>query len=305
MLAALLTTCMFAVSVICGHRSAVLIGGVQANFWRISLAGFFLAIWTALMGFQIDLAALPYFMLSGFLGIGLGDTAYFQALPRLGSRRTALISQCLTAPFAALIEWVWLGTKLNLTEIGCIAIILTGVAIALVPSDHIKISARNWKIGIIASAIGALGGAFGVVCSRKAFAVATIHADAGTSGFERVLGGIAIPVITLLVIKWRSARTAGPSREENSPAASREKWRKVWPWVLVNSLAGQTLGVTFMQLALAHTEAAIVTAITATTPILLLPMTRWLDGEKICPRSIIGGVVGVGGVIGLTFARLK
>ena len=262
MLAALLTTCMFAVSVICGHRSAVLIGGVQANFWRISLAGFFLAIWTALMGFQIDLAALPYFMLSGFLGIGLG-------------------------------------------EIGCSAIILTGVAIALVPSDHIKISARNWKIGIIASAIGALGGAFGVVCSRKAFAVATIHADAGTSGFERVLGGIAIPVITLLVIKWRSARTAGPVREENSPAASREKWRKVWPWVLFNSLAGQTLGVTFMQWALAHTEAAIVTAITATTPILLLPMTRWLDGEKICARSIIGGVVGVGGVIGLTFARLK
>jgi len=38
-------------------------------------------------------AALPYFVVSGFFGIGLGDTGYFQALPRLGSRRAVLLTQ--------------------------------------------------------------------------------------------------------------------------------------------------------------------------------------------------------------------
>jgi len=303
MLAALLTTCLFAMSTICGHRSAMQVGGVEANFWRICLATIFLTVWAAIGGFHIDPVSLPYFLLSGLLGIGLGDSAYFQALPRLGSRRTALITQCLTAPFAALIEWLWLGTRLNLAEIGCIAVILTGVGIALAPGDHVKISPRNWKIGILAGVVAALGGALGVVYSRKAFAVAQFISDPGTSGYERVLGGVLIPTITLLVLKWRAARAHGPMLADATLQVSRDKWRRIWPWVLANSLTGQTLGVSCMQMALAHTQSAIVAAIVAMTPVLLLPMTRWLDGEKITARSLIGGGVGVGGVIGLAFAR--
>ncbi len=47
---------------------------------------------------------------------------------------------------------------------------------------------------------------------------------------------------------------------------SRDKWARIWPWVLANALAGQTLGVTCMQWALKTTQAGIVTAIIATTP---------------------------------------
>ena len=147
MLAALLTTLLFATSAICGYRTAKQVGGVEANFWRITLATIFLTVWAFTFGHGFA-GAPEWFMLSGLFGIGLGDSAYFQALPRLGSRRTVLLCQCLTAPFAALIEWLWLGTKLNLPEILCIAVILAGVAIALAPGDHLKISARDWKIGI-------------------------------------------------------------------------------------------------------------------------------------------------------------
>ena len=37
--AALLCTLLFSISITCGHRSAKLIGGTEANFWRLSLAG--------------------------------------------------------------------------------------------------------------------------------------------------------------------------------------------------------------------------------------------------------------------------
>jgi drug/metabolite transporter (DMT)-like permease len=305
MFAALLTTLLFATSAICGYRTARQIGGVEANFWRIALATIFLTIWANTFG--TGFAGAPeWFMLSGLLGIGLGDSTYFQALPRLGSRRTVLLVQCLTAPFAAVIEWLWLGSKLNLPEIFCIAVILTGVVIALAPGDHLKIEPRQLKIGVIACVFSAIGAAIGAVLIRKAFAVAHtggVYPDAGTTGYQRVLGGILIPAVTLLVFKWRSAHAHGPAFAGDTLQISRNKWRLIWPWVLANALAGQTLGVTCMQWALATTNAAIVTAIIALTPIFLLPMTRIIEGEKIGIRSLIGALVAVGGVIGLTCFR--
>ncbi len=175
-------------------------------------------------------------MLSGLFGIGLGDSGYFQALPRLGSRRTVLLTQCLTAPFAALIEWLWLGTKLNLPEILCVAVILAGVAIALAPGDHLKISPRELEIGLVACLFSRDGGALGAVIIRKGFAAAHaagVHVDAGTTGYQRVLGGILIPTIMLLVFKWRSAHAHGPMFAEKtlpSPAINGgASGRGCWP----------------------------------------------------------------------------
>ena len=305
MLAALLTTLLFATSAVCGYRTAKQIGGVEANFWRITLATVFLTIWAFTFG--AGFAGAPaWFMLSGLFGIGLGDSAYFQALPRLGSRRTVLITQCLTAPFAALIEWLWLGTKLNRAEIFCVAVILMGVAIALAPGDHLKISARDWKIGLTAGGFAALGGALGAVIIRKGYAAiheVGLQVDAGTTGYQRVLGGILIPTVALVLFKWRAAPAHGGWFEEKTFAVSRAKWVRLWPWVLANAVAGQTLGVTCMQWALKTTPAAVVAAIIATTPLVLLPMTRIVEGEKIGFRSLLGALVAVGGVIALTFCR--
>ncbi len=302
MLAALATTILFAISTVCGYRTARQIGGLEANFWRITLATIFLTLWAWTFGSGFA-GAPEWFMLSGLFGIGLGDSAYFQALPRLGSRRTVLLCQCLTAPIAALIEWCWLGNKLNLPEILSIAVILAGVALALAPGDHLKISARDWKIGLTAAVFAALGGALGVVVIRKGYAVilaAGLSVDAGTTGYQRVLGGILVPTLFLLVLKWRSAQAHGPAFAETTLQVSREKWGRLWPWLLANALAGQTLGVTCMQWALATTNAAVVTAVIATTPLVLLPLTRIVEGEKIGLRSFAGALVAVSGVIGLT-----
>jgi drug/metabolite transporter (DMT)-like permease len=308
MLAALLSTLLFSISAICGQRSAKQIGGVEANFWRICIAAAFLAIWANFFGTKTDGEALPFFALSGLLGIGVGDTGYFQALTRLGTRRTVLISQCLTAPAAALIEWLWLGTKLSGSQMFFIAVILTGIALAMAPGEHLEIPRRALREGVIFGLVAALGGAVGAVLSRKAYAVAFASGgapDPGTTGYQRVLGGALIPAIILLVAKWRSAHTHGGVFETKTLHVSREKWGRVWPWVVGNGLAGQTLGVTAMQWALEKTPTGIVTATIAMTPVILLPMTRVTDGEKIGKRSLVGALIGVGGVIGLAFGPAK
>ncbi|MDE3065978.1 MAG: DMT family transporter [Verrucomicrobiota bacterium] len=300
--AALLTTLLFAISALCAYRTARQIGGVEANFWRICTATVFLGLWANLFGDGLGGAAFPIFVLSGVLGIGVGDSGYFQALPRLGSRRTVLLTQCLTAPVAALVEWLWLGTRLNVPEILCIAVILIGVVIALAPEEHLKIPARDLRTGILFSLVSALGGSLGAVLIRKAYAVAEAageHPDAGTTGYQRVLGGLFIPGLILLAVKWRAARGRRSFFEVESLRATRDKWRRLWPWLLANSLAGQTLGVTCMQWALKTTPTGIVTAVIATTPLALLPLTRFVEGEKIGLRPLLGALIAVTGVIGL------
>lgn len=302
MLAALLTTFLLATSAICGHRVATRVGGIEANFWRILLATGFLALWANLFGSGISGAAFTVFFISGLFGVGLGDTGYFQALPRLGSRRTVLLTQCLTAPFAAFIEWVWLGTKLNVPEIFCIGVILAGVALALAPGDHAVIPPRQFKIGVVASLFAAFGGALGAVISRKAYAVAAAagqHPDPGTAGYQRVLGGVIVPVIIFLLFKGKTMIGRGGATAAEGSGIAPVNRAGLWPWILANALAGQTIGMSCFQWAVEKTPAGVVTAVVATTPIVLLIMTRVVDGEKIGTRSLAGAVVAVCGVLGL------
>jgi drug/metabolite transporter (DMT)-like permease len=324
--AALLCTILFSISVICGHRSARLIGGTEANFWRVTVATLFLGIWAYGFGAGLSGDAFPVFLLSGVAGIGLGDVALFQALPRLGPRLSSLLVQCLTAPCAALIEWGWLHTTLTTSQIICGLVILGGVGVALAPAEHAHLARRELVVGTLCALVAALGGAGGAVLSRKAYVI--VHAshqsiDPFSAGFQRLGGGLFIAGICLLIVKrveiiehlkaTKMAVSRGACREAEPPSQvhhptldpqpSAPKWRGVWPWVLVNGLAGQTLGVSAMQWALETTPTGIVLAIIATTPIVVIPFAMLTEGERPTARSLAGGMVAVAGVIGLTLAR--
>jgi drug/metabolite transporter (DMT)-like permease len=63
--------------------------------------------------------------------------------------------------------------------------------------------------------------------------------------------------------------------------------------------------VTCVQWALEKIPTGIVMAVVATTPIVLLPMTRIVEKEKIGIRSLSGALVAVAGVISLTYFTSK
>src|SRR4051812_3827661 len=113
MVAALLTTVLYSISAVCAQRTSRVLGGIKANFFRITLATALLAFWAHVWGQGIQGKSFHMFLLSGFVGFGLGDIPLYQALPRLGSRLSILIVHCLAAPTAALAEWLWLGTRLS------------------------------------------------------------------------------------------------------------------------------------------------------------------------------------------------
>jgi drug/metabolite transporter (DMT)-like permease len=304
--AALLTTVLFSISAVCGHRSARLIGGTEANFWRAALATFFLAIWSYGFGQGLAGVALPYFLLSGLLGIGVGDVAFFQALPRLGPRLSVLLVHCLTAPLGALVEWLWLGTTLTWRQMLFGAITLVGVGIALTPGRNLRLTRRELAIGVAAGVLAALGGAGGAVYSRKAYAVLHAtgeHLDAVNAGYQRMLAGVLVAGICLLLVKRREFRVQARAPQRLVAEVSLRKWRGVWHWILLNALAGQTLGVSCMQWAFETTPAGVVLSIIALSPIVVIPIALVVEGERPGIQSLIGGAVAVAGVIALTLSR--
>ena len=226
----------------------------------------------------------------------------FQALSRMVSRLTVLLVTCLTPPFAALLEWLWLGTTLKPTQIFFGLVILGGVALALAPGKHLNLTRAAAVIGTTGCAASALAGAVGAVLSRKGYAVAqaaTQPLDGGTAAFERLLGGLLVAAAWLLLARHREIKAhftgSGPET-----AVGIAKWRKVWPWVAANGLLGQTLGVSFYQWALEQLPTGIVLSICALTPLTVIPFARVIEGERPTRHSLVGSVIAVAGVIGLT-----
>lgn len=296
---------LWAGSIVCGWRASRLIGGTEANFWRLALSAGLLAIWANTAGHGLLGDAFLIFVLSGLIGIGVGDTALYQSLPRMGSRLTTLLSTCLTPPFAAFIEWLWLGTTLKPAQLACGAVILAGVSFALAPGDHLNLSRRNLAFGLGMCVIAAIAGAVGAVLSRKGYAVATAAGqplDGGTAAFQRQLGGLVVAAVWLLLVRHREIKAHLAGSGPDSGAGLR-KWKVAWPWVVANGFLGQTLGVSCYQVALAQLPTGIVLSIAALTPLTIIPLARIVEGERPARRSLAGSAIAVAGVVGLALQK--
>ena len=335
MFPALLTTILFSISAVCANRSTRMLGSIPANFWRLLLATVLLGLYAH--GFSLGIAgpAFPIFFVSGIVGFGVGDFALYQALPRLGSRLSILLVHCLAAPVAALTEWFWLGTPLSLSQALCGVVILAGVALALAPGKHLQLSRRELLAGIVFGVLAALGQSFGAVLSRKAYGVARQtgeNIDGITAAYQRILGGLLVALLCYLAFKkFRQGGFALPSRseappqsehptsniehptpnEETAPVRSLDIERSMFdvgcsvqksalPWIVVNALSGPVLGVSCYQWALKTIPTGVVLPIVAVTPIVIIPFSLAVEGERPTPRSLAGGVIAVAGVVGLS-----
>ena len=307
MLAAFLTTILFSISAVCGNRTAKLLGGTEANFWRLCIAAVVLAVFSHVWGGGVSGSAFPIFVVSGSIGFGVGDMALFQALPRLGSRLSVLMTLCLSSPIAALLEWVWLRTELSMAEIFCGLLILAGVGLALAPGKGFGLGQGALSVGTAFGLLAAVCQALGAVMSRKAFAVAASmgeNIDGVTAAYQRILGGVGVGAVFLLLVKRREIGVV-LGLEADGPAATlknrRQRWKEAWGWLLANGLAGPALGVSCYQWALKTTPTGIVLPIVAITPLVIIPFSYHLERERPTLRSLVGGGLAVAGASALAW----
>lgn len=144
-LAALSAAFLWAITTVIYGRVGARIPALQLNFLKGAIAIAFLSL--ALLATGASIAQLNWLstgllLLSGAIGIGLGDTAYFKTLNQLGARRTLLL-ETLAPPLTAAIALIFLGEQLNL--ISWCGIFLTISGVAWVISEETSDRALEWE----------------------------------------------------------------------------------------------------------------------------------------------------------------
>lgn len=300
MLAAFLTTCLFALSGITGVRlTQYFQSAAMANLCRLIVAAAILGVWAHGFGDGAFGPSFSVFFISGMVGFGFGDVALFQAFRQLGSRLTIMIVHCFAAPIAALTEWAWMGVSLSVPQILSVGVTLGGVAVALYPAGSEAPSKikRNRVSGYSWATLAAMGQGLGAVLSRRGYQLAEENAwqiDAMTTAYHRLLGGIVVSALCVALI--RRFRKATPTIVHGWFHSSRIFW------IGANALTGPALGVACFQWALVSAPTGVVLPIVALTPIVLMPITRYTENDRPTQLSILGAIAAVSGVILLQIA---
>lgn len=304
MLASFLASFFFALNATCASHSVRAFGSARANVGRLIIAVTLLALFAHTAGGGFTSASTPWFLLSGVIGMGLGDIAGYAALPLLGSRLTVLLTQCLAAPLAALGEWLWLGTRLSAAQMMWGVVILGGVATAIMPSRRHPPRVKVRPLGFLLGFLSACGQGLGALVSRKGVNVAELAGEAAnnatfglTAAYHRILAGLVLVVLWFAVLRMLGWLAASPI-----PSSPGERRANRW-WMLGNGVVGPVLGVGCYQWALATTPSGIVLPIAATAPLLSMPIAYWLEGDRPSRRAVLGGVIAVAGCMALTAAR--
>jgi drug/metabolite transporter (DMT)-like permease len=239
-----------------------------------------LGLWGQLFP-AVEPRAIGLLLLSGAIGIGLGDTAYFQALQHLGARR-ALVLESTAPPLAALLalmflreqlQWTaWIG--IGLTIVGVLWVVLERTVVEAAPT---QVSWRGIGFGVLA----ALGQAGGSVLSRSALAGTTI--DPLWSTLVRLAAGV------LLLLVWVSVQPR--SGAELKPLGD----RRFLLALAMTAFASTYLAIWLQQISLKYTATGIAQALSATSPLFVIPITL-LQGETVSSRSLLGLLTALAGV---------
>ncbi len=273
-------------------------GAIAITLFLLTLLGRSLATgepWLSLTGSEMGFLAL-----SGVLGIGVGDTAYFESLNRLGPRLSLLLEA--GAPIVtATLAWIFLQEALSVTTLSGMAIAVVGITWTLaeqtapdaIPTPSPSQSHLQTKIqGIAWGIIAALSQAGGSVIARGTLAASTV--DPQQSGLVRLVAGSMMALAIATVTHLFKSPSSAP--EDASPPNRLRLPFHLSLRLLLATFLGTYLGISLQQTALKLTFAGIAQTCLATSPLFILPIL-WLGGERLSYRAIAGALVTVGGIV--------
>ena len=234
---------------------------------------------------SLPMASVWLLLISGVVGIGLGDTAYFVTVNALGARQ-ALLLEMLAPPLAALMSLVFLEEQLSpLAWLG-MGLTLAGIIwVVGERSPRTDVSGARLIRGVVFGVLSALGQSVGSVLSRAALADTAV--DPLWSSLLRLSAGLVCIGGLLL---WRV-------KPQSRPVIS----GRLLGGVAIAAFFGTYLAIWLQQIALKYSPAGIAQSLLATSPIMVLPMALVI-GERVTLRAICGALLALVG-IWLLFSR--
>ena len=240
---------------------------------------------------QLDMANAGPLLLSGLIGIFIGDTLLFATLNRVGPRRSGILF-ALNAPIAALLGWLVLGESLPALAIAGIALTAAGVFLAILFGKR-RAQIHQWEtvkgplwIGVLLGIGAATGQAIGSIIARP---VMETGIDPFLASLLRV--GVAAFCLSILI------QLPIPSVKPKGPLTLR-----IAVLTALTGILALAMGMTLLLFALSGGKVGIVSTLSATSPVMILPMLWLRTGERPAGGAWAGAALVVIGMA-LIFIR--
>ena len=277
---ALVSAASWALGTILWRKIGDKISPLSMNLSKGIIGLIFLGIALLLAGIEpVSLKTFLILALSGLLGIAVGDTLYFMSLMQLGPRLTSLMG-ALTPVFIAFSAVFFLNERPSLPVWIGIFLTIGGVAWVLWERVPQKKLIGNKSLGIKYGLLSILAMTAGVIFAK----IGVEKAPALEATFIRILGAVA----GLALWGGRNRRLKGWL----IPFKDFHLLKNVSFVVFIGTFGGFWLFL----LALKMIDASVVSVLSSTAPLFILPMTAVMLREKISFRAGVGAAIAVGGV---------
>lgn len=268
--------------------AATHLGAFAFTRWRMLCAAVLLWAISFTTGGWASLAAdtMGLLVLSGVIGIFIGDTALFAAMNRLGPRRAGVLF-ATHALFSVVLAYIFLGeSQWGWTLIGS-SLLVSGVMIAIFFGKR-KTEQHAWEANQLQIKRGVALGLLAALCQ----AVATLmlkplmetDIDAVSASAVRMSTAFVLHQVVFM-LGFRVAKAYLPLN------------KKVFLLVLGNAALSMVLGMTLILLALRHGDAGMVAILSSVSPVVVLPLLWLIYKRSPAPGAWLGAVLTVVGTI--------
>lgn len=290
-LAALSAALFWALATLLYNRSSLHLSAAQLNLVKglVACPLLLASLYLFGLGFELDLQspALWLLLLSGVIGITIGDTCYFSALRRLGPWHTILL-EYLAPPFAAVLAWLFLKERLSLLEMIAAFTVIAGVIFVLSEKRMQSTPMRISRPGLAFAIAAAWCQAVGLVMAFHALQAFDINAL--QAALVRLGGGTLALTIGLIMFAPKLLFTTKQALAKT----------RLLP-LMVAIFFGTFMAIGLQQLAIAYVTPGIAQTLLATAPLFMIVISL-IQGKPLSLRALGGTLLALAG-IALLFAR--
>ena len=268
---ALLAAFSWSISSLISADITRILGGIGFNRLRLIFVSIMLLSYAT---FQktwdtINIEYLNVIIVSGIIGIFLGDTLLFMALKRIGPRRNNILFS-LAAPFTVILNILALQQKMSLIEItGCILVFI-GVVVAISYGNS-KNNNHRWELIEGSIKIGILFGILAALCQSIGLIMMKPILDQGADPIASAAIRCTISALLLSLTYISKSNLIGSNINLTTSTILK---------TIISGFLGMALGMSLLLIALQKADAGIVATLSSTSPIMIL-FLLWIITKKI------------------------
>lgn len=251
--------------------------------WGMALAT---GTWRSLAGDGGGLAwsAVGLLVLSGVIGIFVGDTALFACMNRLGPRRSGLLFATHSL-FTVVLAALFLDESLKGWAIPGGVLLVAGVMGAIAfgkregHTHRLEATQGQLAVGVALGVLSALGQSVGTLVLKPAMAAGL---DPVAASAVRMTAGFACHALL-----WCTGLQVA---KVQTPLTARDL-----AYTFASAALAMAVGMTLILKALQHGSAGLVGMLSSVSPVLLLPLLWWRTGQRPAWGAWAGAAMAVAG----------